>query len=155
MFVVSLKTSRRRLFSLVLCAAVAVAMLIALVCFPASRAMVTMTAPGESDEACAVYLKTLGYTAALPADEVREIRLPEQFDDALAAYNTLQRTVGFDLSDYAGQRVKLRTFTLDDHSSGHGAQAHLYVYDEVIIGGDITDAAGNVTPLCQETGIIC
>ncbi len=151
MFVVSLKTSRRRLLSLALCAAVVTAMLIALLCFPTLRTMPTVTAPGDTDEACVGYLTTLGYTALLPVSAVREIRLPDNFDDALNAYNTLQRTVGFDLSGYAGQRVKLRTYALSDHPSGGGASAHLYVYDGIIIGGDITDAAGNAAPLCKTT----
>lgn len=155
MFVLSLKTSKRRLIPVVLCAAVVTAMLVALLCFPASRTMATSTAPGSSDEACAAYLKTLGYTAVLPAAAVKEIRLPDSFDQALDAYNTLQRTVGFDLEDYAGQRVKLRTYTLTDHLSGEGACAHLYVFDGAIIGGDITDAVGNVTALCKEANAVC
>lgn len=155
MFVFSLKTSKRRLIPVLLGTAVVLAMAIALVCFPASRTMATSTAPGDSDEACATYLKSLGFTAVLPAHTVKEIRLPDSFDESLASYNALQQEAGFDLTAYAGQRVKLRTYALSDHPSGTGAYAHLYVHDGIIIGGDIADATGAMTALCKKTAAVC
>ncbi len=144
MFVLSMKASPKRLFPVLLCLVLILAMLIAGVCFPTSRTMMT-AAPvmGDSDEACAAYLTSLGYKPALPAVGVREIALPDVFDDALTAYNGLQTQAGFDLNGYAGQRVKYRTYTLAD---GAG-QAHIYVYKDRIIGGDITTPGGDVSPL--------
>lgn len=158
MFVLSLKASKRRLIPTLLCVALLAAMLIATVCFPATRTMVTSTtaATGDSDEACATFLKTLGYTVELPAVSVREVLLPDDFDDTLAAYNALQQEAGFDLSLYAGQRVKYRTYDLAEHITGTAAQAHLYVYDGVIIGGDIAAVNGDFTdPLCQTAHATC
>ena len=144
MFVVSMKASRKHLFPVLLCLVLILAMLIAGLCFPASRTMMTV-APvmGDSDEACAAYLTSLGYTPVLPAADVREIALPDVFDDTLNAYNDLQRQAGFDLSGYAGQRVKYRTYTLSDDR-----QAHIYVYKDRIVGGDIT-GNGTVSPMCK------
>lgn len=157
MFVVSMKASRKRMVPLLLCIALIAAMLIAGLCFPASRTMMT-AAPvsGESDEACVLYLTSLGYRASVPAADVREIILPDTFDDALTAYNALQLEAGFDLSGYTGQRVKYRTYTLTDHPSGAAALAHIYVYNGRIIGGDITAADGSFTePLCTVTEATC
>lgn len=140
MFVVSVKASKRRLIPVMLCIALIAAMLIAGLCFPTSRTMMT-AAPvaGDSDEACAMYLTSLGFNAVLPASSVREIRLPDAFDETLNAYNILQQEAGFDLSGYAGQRVKYRTYELTDGNS----LAHLYIYDGRIIGGDIASADGD------------
>ncbi len=143
MFVLSMKASPKRLFPVLLCLVLILAMLIAGLCFPTSRTMMT-AAPitGDSDEACATYLTSLGYTPTLPAAAVREITLPDVFDDTLNAYNDLQKQAGFDLSGYAGQRVKYRTYAFAD---GTG-QAHIYVYNDRIIGGDLT-VGQTVSPL--------
>ncbi len=155
MFVVSVKTSRKRLFPVLLCIALIAAMLIAGLCFPTSRTMMT-TAPvsGETDEACILYLTSLGLPASTPAADVRELTLPDTFDEALNAYNAMQAEAGFDLSGYAGQRVKYRTYAIEEHPSGVATLAHIYVYKGTIIGGDITAAEGSFTlPLCKsETG---
>jgi len=143
MFVVSMKASGKRLFPVLLCLALIAAMLIAGLCFPTSRTMMTaVSVAGDSDEACAAFLTSLGYTPSLPANDVREITLPTVFDEALAAYNAAQSASGFDLSGYAGQRVKYRTYTLADNAG----VAHIYVYNGRIIGGDIT-ANGIASPL--------
>lgn len=157
MFVVSMKASRKHLFPILLCVALIVAMLIAAMCFPASRTMVTVTnVSGDSDEACIAYLTSLGFCADLPAVSVREITLPDVFDDSLTAYNALQQQVGFDLSGYAGQRVKYRTYSLSDHPSGQSATAHIYVYNGRIIGGDIAADDGSFTnPLCKAADSTC
>lgn len=154
MFVISMKASKSRLIPLIFCIALITAMLIAALCFPAERTMVTVTAvSGADDEACAAYIKSLGYTAELPAVSVREIRLPDVFDESLNAYNALQQQAGFDLSGYSGQRVKYRTYDLAEHPSGAPAQIHLYVHNGIIIGGDITTDDGNTAaPLLKTEG---
>ncbi len=157
MFIVSMKASRKRLFPILLCMALIVAMLIAGLCFPTSRTMMT-AAPvmGDSDEACAAYLTSLGLSASLPAVSVREITLPEVFDETLTAYNALQSEAGFDLSGYAGERVKYRTYALADHPSGVATTAHIYVYNNRIIGGDLTADDGSFTlPLCEAENGAC
>ena len=143
MFILSMKASPKRLFPVLLCLVLILAMLIAGLCFPTSRTMMT-AAPvmGDSDEACATYLTSLGYETVLPAASVREITLPDRFDDTLTAYNELQKQAGFDLSGYAGQRVKYRTYALTDNTG----DIHIYVYKDRIIGGDIT-IGGNAMPL--------
>ncbi len=148
MFVLSVKATRRHILLTALCIAAIIAVLIAGWCFPAERTMMTAVSSvnGSDDAACAAFLRSLGYEAQLPAAEVREIRLPDTFDEALSAYNALQRQAHFDLSGYVGMRVKYRTYRLDDHSS-----AHVYVYKNHIIGGDITDNTGTVLPLCKAT----
>ncbi len=144
MFVYSMKASKSRMLPLIVLIALVLAVLIALIWFPAERTMIASTAvSADSDEACAAYLTGLGYTAELPAVSVREIRLPTAFDDALTAYNELQRTVGFDLSGFAGQRVKCRIYDLAEHPSGIPSQARLYTYDGRLIGGDISAADGS------------
>ena len=158
MFVILLKASKRRMVTVLLCAAVLTAILIASLCFPADHTMVTHAdrIAGDSDGACAAYLRSLGYAAVLPAADVREIQLPDTFDNALTSYNTLQQQAGFDLSAYAGQRVKYRTYELADYPGDNIVLAHLYVHDGVIIGGDLESLAGDfLLPLCKAADNAC
>ncbi len=152
MFVISVRASARRLIPLIVCVVLIVSLLIAGLLFPASRTMVTVaTIAGDTDEDCAAFLTSLDHAAVLPAASVREIVLPDVFDDTLLTYNELQQQAGFDLSDYAGQRVKYRTYTLTD-----GNAAHLYVYNGRIIGGDITASDGSAAmPLCHAENSTC
>ena len=152
MFVYALKASKSRTLPLIVLIALVLAVLIALIWFPADRTMVTSAAvAADSDEDCAAYLKSLGYTVELPAASVREVRLPEPFDEALAAYNALQAESGFDLSGFAGQHVKCRTYTLAEHPSGVPATVHLYTYDGRVIGGDISADDGSFLHALQPT----
>ncbi|MBQ3094134.1 MAG: DUF4830 domain-containing protein [Clostridia bacterium] len=158
MFVISMNAQKRRLIPTVLCLALIAAMLIAALCYPAERTMVTSAnaVSGQNDEACATFLTSLGYTAELPAVQIKEIRLPDVFDDALTAYNDVQKQAGYDLSAYAGQRVKLRTYALAEHPDGHACEAHIYVYNGLIIGGDIAAVDGTFTdPLCAVSSRSC
>ncbi len=154
MFVVSMKATKSRLISLVFCIALIAAMLIAAICFPAERTMIVSGAvSGADDAACASYITSLGYTAQLPASEVREVRLPDEFDENLTDYNAVQLQAGFDLSGYRGQRVKYRTYDLAEHPSGMPAQVHIYVYNGIIIGGDVTVDGQAPAPLCKAAEI--
>lgn len=154
MFVLSVKASKSRMIPLIFCLALIAALILAACIYPAERTMIASTAPsGHSDEACAAYIKTLGYSAELPAVSVRHIRLPDTFDKALTAYNALQTEVGFDLTDYAGMRVQYRTYDLAETPTGVPSQIHLYVYDGRIIGGDISAADGStIAPLLKAEG---
>ncbi len=144
MFVYAMKASKSRMLPLIVLVALVLAVLIALIWFPAERSMITSTTVAAArDEDCAAYLKSLGYTVELPAASVREVRLPDPFDEALTAYNALQKECGFDLSGFAGQRVKCRTYALVEHPSGTPATVHLYTYDGRVIGGDISADDGS------------
>ena len=154
MFVYALKASKSRTLPLIVLIALVLAVIVALIWFPADRTMITSASAAvaaDSDEDCAAYLKSLGYTVELPAASVREVRLPDPFDDALNAYNDLQSESGFDLSGFAGQRVKCRTYTLTEHPSGIPATVHLYTYDGRVIGGDISADDGAFLHALQPT----
>ena len=81
-------------------------------------------------------------------ETVQEIRLPDEADAVLSAYEELQTTSGLSLLKHSGKRVKLYTYAVID-TVGAKAQAHLYVYRGRVIAGDITaaDPDGTQSPL--------
>jgi hypothetical protein len=145
-FVFSVKTSRRQLWSLLLCVGVLILILVAAFAWPAAG---QTAAPVAGDNTARIeYLKSLGYEVDLAFCEVREVQIPEEFDEVFAAYNEMQKTTGMDLAPYHGRRLKCWSYRVLGGGGGE-TLAHLYVYQNEIVGGDISEtvAGGRTTGL--------
>lgn len=73
--------------------------------------------------------------------EVRDVVIPQTFDDVYNNYNDIQLQQGFDLSDYAGQRVKRWTYIVRNYPGSSPEddfiRINLLVFDGRVIGGDV------------------
>lgn len=140
MFVLSVKTSRRRVLSMALAGLLLLAALFAFVggqgSTPAATNAVT---DGVS------HLQSLGYEVDPQWISLREVVIPLEFDTAFAAYNEMQTEAGYDLTPYKGRRVKCRTYTVLNYPGTEGVQATVYEYGGRIIGGDLSSATGGVS----------
>lgn len=136
MFVVAMKTTRARIVAY----GVALALLVAVTFGMAGRqqAVGAQATVGGDDAHRVAYLRRLGYEVDEAWIRVREIQLPLEFDETLAAYNELQQQAGADLSPYRGRRVKCWTYTVRNYPAADEVQANLYEYNNRIIGGDIS-----------------
>lgn len=136
MFVVSMKTTRTRVFAYV---AVLVALLVTVFSLAGRQDSLRIQAAstGVDDNSRVSYLQRLGYEVVPQAVSVREVIIPADSDAAFAAYNALQAE-GQDLTAYCGERVKCWTYTVTNYPGEERVQAHLYVYKDQIIGGDIS-----------------
>jgi len=95
------------------------------------------------------YLNGLGYNAYADSETKKKVLLPEKFDDIHTSYNQLQKEGGFDLTRYRGCVAELYTYELDRFCDLKEAKVNLLVYNNVIIGGDITtlERGGLCVPL--------
>ncbi|MCL2487395.1 MAG: DUF4830 domain-containing protein [Oscillospiraceae bacterium] len=141
MFVFSIKTSKKQLVSLLLCLAALAGIILLAVSWPSEPVSVTVPAPDE--DARVEYLQQLGYQPGATHSEVREVLIPDEFDEVFTQYNELQKVAGMDLLPYHGKRAKVYTYRIFNHPQGSDVAAHLYVYDNKIIGGDISSTAMN------------
>ena len=140
MFVYSCKTNKTQLFWAVVCLLLLGGILLTLTLWPAdAEDTAALPAPALSAEDGVAYLKSLGYTVT--AGEVKEVQIPEEFDDTLTAYNALQKTAGFDLTPYRGKRLQCRTYTVENFPGEDTVEIHLYLYKEKIVAGDISSTA--------------
>ena len=150
MFVLSMKTTRTR----IAVAAVVIGLLIVIMALSRGTVADANASVTLSDDAARrEYITALGYTLDEAQPQVQEVTLPADFDDTLSQYNTLQQQAGFNLDAYRGKRVKCYTYTVTGLPAA--AVAHLYVYKDAVIGGDITSkAAGDfcypLTPSAAE-----
>ena len=136
MFIVSMKTTRPRVIAY---AAVTAALLVTVLSL-AGRQDTLRTqaaAAGADDGSRAAYLQQLGYEVTPQAVSVQEIIIPADSDEVFAAYNALQ-TAEHDLTAYCGERVKCWTYAVTNYPGEEQVQAHLYVYKNQIVGGDIS-----------------
>ncbi len=134
MFVFSMKTTRARIIGSI---AVAVVLFI-LAMLSRRQAAQTTAASAADDTARRAVLTSLGYDVLPDNAEVREILIPAEADAAFTTYNALQKAAGYDLAEYSGQRVKCWTYTVTNYPNEEDVVAHLYIYKDTVIGGDIS-----------------
>ena len=84
------------------------------------------------------YLSGLGWKVKETPLAVEELLIPEEFNENYADYLALQRAQGFDLTPYAGKRVKRYTYEITNYPTGEqGVQLSILVYKNAVIGGEV------------------
>lgn len=84
------------------------------------------------------YLQSWGWVVGEDAVSVEELELPREFGSEYDEYLSLQSSQGFDLTRYAGKRVKRYTYDILNYPSGEqGVQAHLLMFRNTVIGGEV------------------
>lgn len=85
------------------------------------------------------YINALGWVVEETPVETIEVMIPEEGDKVFDRYNELQMSQGFDLSKFAGKKVKKITYQVLNHPSGE-EDVHLtiFTYKKEIIGGDVS-----------------
>ncbi len=114
---------------------------------------VTALAKGGTPVDRVEFLKTLGYTVdSKYKEEQQEIDIPEEFSDVYNNYNELQKRNGYDLSKYKGFSLTQYTLKIDDAQQDN-IFAHILVYKNKIVGGDISSTSidGTMKGLNNET----
>lgn len=146
MFILSIKASRKTFLAFVSGVIILIAILAAAF-WPGSgpdadeTGRTLINAAGTNDQRI-VFLKQFGWEVDADAFDVEEVRIPEVFDDVYNNYNDIQKNQGYDLTKYAGKRVKRYTYTVLNYPNGiNGVKANLLVHKNKVIGGDICSVA--------------
>ena len=92
----------------------------------------------------AEFLREKGWDVADTPTETSQVRIPQQTSQVFERYINLQKSQGYDLSQYAGKTVQRLVYPVTNYP---GAAAPVYatllVFKDQIIGGDITDTSPN------------
>lgn len=86
------------------------------------------------------FLSQFGWEIDEEPVEVCEVIIPSEFDDTYTQYNEIQIAQGFDLSTYAGMRVKRWTYSVKNYKGYENQnciRANILVYEGLVVGGDI------------------
>ncbi len=86
------------------------------------------------------FISQYGWEVEEEPAEVKEVIIPTETDDTYNAYNEIQKSQGFDLNDFAGERVKCWTYIVKNYEGYENQDCihiNLLVYDGAVIGGDV------------------
>ena len=141
MFVWSVKTTGKQLCAAVCAVALGLALLGVALFVPETEHRATAAVVADTPQKQQAFLRSLGYVAGETPLSSEEIKIPENpRDAAFIAYNGLQMQGGFNLGLYCGHTVKRFAWNVQTED-GTAYIAHLCLYKEKIVGGDLTDPA--------------
>lgn len=141
MFVFTAKLSKTKLAAagVILIAAI---VLIALLADSGDTPSTNAPIGGTNDERVA-YLATFGWSVNAEPTQAQKVHIPDTAEnEVFARYNELQRSQGFDLTDYAGKEVMRYVYEILNYpDAAEPVYASVLVCDGYIIGGDVTNTA--------------
>lgn len=93
-----------------------------------------------------LFLKNLGWDASASPVESGQVRIPQEQNQVFGRYNDLQKSAGYDLSQFAGKTVMRYVYKINNFPGAtEPVYATLLVHKDQVIGGDITNTAANGT----------
>jgi hypothetical protein len=99
---------------------------------------VPSTAKVRSNADRVTYLAEYGWEVSPEPLSTEELLIPAEMDESYQEYLDLQLSQGFDLTQYAGKRVKRYTYEIYNYPSGEtGVQANLLIHRSAVIGGEV------------------
>ena len=121
----------------------AAALILALLSFtkdkPADPATVTTMSDNDNR---VQFLSSLGWQVTTSPKEASQVKIPTEQTPVYSRYNDLQKSQGYDLTEYAGKTVMRYVYEVNNFPNAQQpVYATLLVYKNKIIGGDITDTA--------------
>ena len=105
---------------------------------------VPSTAKVRSNADRVAYLAEYGWEVSPEPLSTEELLIPAEMDESYQEYLDLQLSQGFDLTQYAGKRVKRYTYEIYNYPSGEtGVQANLLIHRSAVIGGEVLSSRLN------------
>ena len=104
---------------------------------------VTTAAPAVStNDGRVQFLRDFGWEVAASPVESSQVKIPKETTEVFDRYNQLQKSQGYDLSQFAGKNVMRFVYKIENYPGAtEPVYATLLVYKNQVIGGDITDTA--------------
>ena len=88
------------------------------------------------------FLQDLGWQVTTSPKEASQVRIPSEQSPVYSRYNDLQKSQGYDLTQYAGKTVMRYVYEINNYPNAEQpVYATLLVYKNQIIGGDVTNTA--------------
>lgn len=140
MLVMTAKVDKKKIAVILAVVIVAIAGLVLLLGGGDSEPTVS-TGVSNNDQRVA-FLKSFGWEVTTSPVESSQVRIPEKSSDVYDRYNELQKSQGYDLTEYAGKTVMRYVYKINNYPGAtEPVYATLLIYKDQVIGGDITDTA--------------
>lgn len=147
MVMVTAKVSKQKLF--LIAALIVVVVIVLCLCLHGSEEPPAQNAPQDAqsvdvktNEGRVAFLQSFGWEVAEEPVQTQEVRVPAEGNEVFERYNELQRSQGYDLTQYAGKTLHRYVYSITNYPGGEGAYyATVLVYKNEVVGGDVCSAA--------------
>ena len=141
MFVMTAKVQKKKL-AIVLGAVVAAVILIAVALGGGKSQTTGADTSLHTNDDRVQFLASFGWEVVTSPAETSQVRIPAETSEVFQRYNSLQKTMGYDLTQYAGKTVMRYVYTIKNYPGAlEPVYATILVCNNRVIGGDITDTA--------------
>lgn len=83
------------------------------------------------------YLKSFGWEVDTEPIDEETVVIPRKFTDVYAKYNDIQKSQGFDLSEYGGMEAVRYTYKVLNYPGEKDVVADIIVFRSNVIAGDV------------------
>lgn len=105
---------------------------------PEQTAVTTMS----DNDSRVQFLESQGWQVTTSPKEASQVKIPTEQTPVYSRYNDLQKSQGYDLTEYAGKTVMRYVYEINNYpDADQPVYATLLVYKNQIIGGDVTNTA--------------
>lgn len=120
----------------------AVALIIALVSLLDGKEPEPAVATMSDNDSRVQFLQAQGWEVTTSPKEASQVKIPAEQTPVYSRYNDLQKSQGYDLTEYAGKTVMRYVYEVKNFpDADQPVYATLLVYKNKIIGGDVTNTA--------------
>ncbi len=141
MLVMTAKIDKKKIALIFTAVVLAIAALVMLLSGGEKSAPTVSTGVSDNDSRVA-FLKGFGWQVTTSPAESGQVKIPREASQIFDRYNQLQKSQGYDLSQYAGKTVMRYVYQVNNYPGAtEPVYATLLVYKDQVIGGDITDTA--------------
>lgn len=99
----------------------------------------TLTAATNEDRVS--FFSQFGWQVTAEPIEIKDVVIPEKFNDVYTNYNNIQKEQGLDLIPYAGKTCKQWVYQVTNYPQNTDVRATILVLDNRVIGGDLSTVA--------------
>ena len=142
MLVMTAKVDKKKIAIVLAAAVVLIAALVMLLGGGSSETAETAAPSLASNDGRVKFLTDLGWEVTNSPVESTQVKIPAQTSDVFDRYNALQKSQGYDLTQYAGKTVMRYVYKITNYPGAtEPVYATLLIYKDQVIGGDVTDTA--------------
>ena len=133
-------TAKVNLKKIAIILAAAAGILVALILMLGGGSTTTAAPAISNNDSRVQFLTDLGWEVSTSPVESSQVKIPTEQTEIYQRYNTLQKSQGYDLSQYAGKTVMRYVYKINNFPNAtEPVYATLLIYKNQVIGGDITD----------------
>ncbi len=141
MLVMTAKIDKKKIALIFTALVLVIAALVLLFSGGGDSAPTVSTGVSDNDSRVA-FLKGFGWQVTTSPVESGQVKIPRETSQVFDRYNQLQKSQGYDLSQYGGKTVMRYVYQVNNYPGAtEPVYATVLVYKDQVIGGDITDTS--------------